>query len=102
MKDNCAFIFLAPGCNYKVNRVINETDAVNMYCIGVGSYEEAEETAREMAAIKCSAIELCAGFGHEGVARVQKAVGRDIPVGVIRFDRHPSMGMKSGDDFFVK
>jgi hypothetical protein len=47
-----------------------------------------------------AAIELCAGFGHEGVAAVQRAVGPDIAVGVVRFDLHPGFEHRSGDVLF--
>ena len=53
-----------------------------------------------MAAKGCKAIELCAGFGYEGVARVKKAVGPDIAVGAVKFDCHPAFGYKSGDEMF--
>lgn len=45
-------------------------------------------------------IELCGGFGAIGLARVKKAVGPDIPVGAVRFDYHPAIGFKTGDDLF--
>ena len=68
--------------------------------VGVENYEEAEIAAKEMAAKGCKAIELCAGFGYEGVARVKKAVGPDIAVGAVKFDCHPAFGYKSGDEMF--
>jgi hypothetical protein len=36
------------------------------------------------------------------VARVAEAVGDRAFVGVVRFDRHPGLGYKSGDELFVK
>ena len=72
-----------------------------MNVVGVENYEEAEIAAKEMAAKGCKAIELCAGFGYEGVARVKKAVGPDIAVGAVKFDCHPAFGYKSGDEIDV-
>ena len=50
----------------------------------------------------CSAIELCAGFGNEGIARIQCAVGPGIAVGAVKFDFHPDLAFKSGDEVFVE
>ncbi len=54
-----------------------------------------------MVANGCTAVELCAGFGNEGIARIKKAVGPGIAVGAVKFDFHPAFGWKSGDDMFV-
>ena len=65
----------------------------------VNSYAMAEDYARVLAALGCDAIELCPGFGNEGVARVQRAIGAKIPVGVCRFDNYPNPGDVSPDTF---
>jgi hypothetical protein len=49
-----------------------------------------------------TAIELCRGFGQIGVGKVAAAVEDRAFVGVVRFDHHPGMGYKSGDELFVK
>lgn len=54
-----------------------------------------------MVAKGCTAIELCAGFGNEGIARIQRAVGPEIAVGAVKFGFHPAMGFKTGDDVFA-
>lgn len=46
------------------------------------------------------AIELCAGFGIEGVARVSRAVEGKALVGVVRFDLRPAFSHQSGDSIF--
>ena len=43
---------------------------------------------------------LCGGFGVRGTEMVAKAVDYKIPVGVVRFDCHPGLGFKSGDEIF--
>ena len=72
----------------------------DMNVIGCSTYEQAEAVAREMVEKGCTAIELCAGFGNEGVARIQRAVGPDIAVGAVRFDFHPAFEFKKGDELF--
>ena len=61
---------------------------------------EAEAAAKELAANGVTAMELCAGFGNEGIARIQRAVGPDVAVGAVKFDFHPAFGFKSGDEMF--
>ncbi len=95
-----AFIFLAKGADPKVSRSEVTTQSVILTTIGVKSYEEAVEVSRELYADNYGGIELCAGFGHRGVAMIAEAVDYKIPVGVVRFDFHPNMGHKSGDEFF--
>ena len=57
-------------------------------------------SAKELAAGGVTAMELCAGFGNEGIARIQRAVGPDVAVGAVKFDFHPGLGFKSGDALF--
>lgn len=97
----CAFIYVASGDldPAKTRAVIPSSD-INMNVIGCANYDQAEEVAKEMVAKGCNAIELCAGFGNEGVARIQKAVGENIAVGAVRFDFHPAFGFKRGDELF--
>ncbi len=100
MKFQCAFVYVAPGCDPEKQRGIVEGDEIDMNVIGCSTYEQAEAVAREMVEKGCTAIELCAGFGNEGVARIQRAVGPDIAVGAVRFDFHPAFEFKKGDELF--
>jgi len=83
-KFKVAFIFANEGCNPKKDRSIIESEKIIMYVVG------------------CAAIDLCGAFGNEGVARISKAVDRQIPVGAVHFDFHPAFRDKSGDDLFQK
>ncbi len=104
MKLKAAFIFLSPrGDSNGVkaeHRSWTRTAGVDLLTIGVSSYREAVEAAQKAVNEDgCAAIELCGGFGHEGVCMVAKAVS--VPVGVVRFDIHPGLGNASGDGFFA-
>jgi hypothetical protein len=44
---------------------------------------------------------LCGGFGAAGVARISKAAAGKAVVGVVRFDGHPGLDGKSGDEVFA-
>ena len=97
---NCGFIYVAPGCDPACQRAVIPSSDILMNVIGCSTYDQAEEAAKELVGIGCSAIELCAGFGNEGVARIQRAVGPDVSVGAVRFDHHPAFEFKSGDKMF--
>ncbi|PWM14546.1 MAG: hypothetical protein DBX49_06630 [Clostridia bacterium] len=95
-----AFIFIAPGADPERDRGIVETPSVRLHSIGVASYEQGAEAAREMAEAGCEAIELCGGFGIRGTYLVAQAVARKARVGAVRFDLHPGLDCKSGDELF--
>ena len=95
-----AFIFIAPGADPALHRPVVKTPAVELTSIGVSTYEEGVAAAVEMADAGCSAIELCGGFGIRGTYLVQEAVKGRARVGAVRFDLHPGLDCKSGDELF--
>ena len=99
MALQAAFLFLA-GDAGPDSRAVVPTGSVNLNVVGCRNYDEAEAAARELAAKGVTAIELCAGFGNEGIARIQRAVGPQVAVGAVKFDFHPGLGFKSGDQIF--
>lgn len=100
MTLKAAFMFIAPHADPLQHRQIVVTPEVEVVTLAVDSYAMAEQVAAQLPAQGILAIELCAGFGSEGVARVKHAVGGQIPVGVVRFDFHPGLDFRSGDDLF--
>ncbi|MDK2855317.1 MAG: hypothetical protein PWQ41_550 [Bacillota bacterium] len=101
MALKAAFMFVAPGADPKVNRAVVPTPEVELTVVGVPDYAAAEKTAAELVAEGIGAIELCGGFGHEGAARVARAVAGRAKVGVVRFDGHPGLDGRSGDELFA-
>ena len=97
---NATFIFIAPGADPAVNRGVVETPGVRLTTIGVSSYEQGVAAAVEMADAGVTAIELCGGFGIRGTYMVEQAVLGKARVGAVRFDLHPGLDNKSGDDLF--
>ena len=95
-----AFIFIAPGADPAIHRATVETPGVKLTSIGVSTYEEGVAAAVEMADKGCGAIELCGGFGIRGIYLVQEAVKGKARVGAVRFDLHPGLDNKSGDELF--
>ena len=103
MKPELAFMYMAVGAkDYKDLKVVVENQYASMYVVGVGDYDQAASAAKELKEEGVKIIELCGGFGAVGLAKVKKAVGPEVPVGAVRFDFHPAMGFKTGDDIFVK
>ena len=100
MKLQAAFIFAAPGADYKRDRSVVDTPGVRLTVVGVKDYAEGVLAAKELVEGGITAIELCGGFGNEGVALVSKAVEGKAVVGAVRFDCHPGLEFKSGDKVF--
>ncbi|MBO8168944.1 MAG: hypothetical protein H0Z35_07150 [Thermoanaerobacteraceae bacterium] len=101
MALQAAFIFVAPEGNPKKHREWVETPEVKLLTVAVKDYKAAAQVAKELVDEGIQAIELCGGFGHVGAAKVVEAVEGKIPVGVVRFDIHPGLGGKSGDQLFA-
>ena len=97
---NAAFIYVAPGQNPQEQKAVIPSETLTLHVVGCSTYDQAETAAKELVANGCGAIELCAGFGNEGIARIKKAVGPEIPVGAVKFDYHPAFGFKSGVEVF--
>lgn len=97
-----AFIYVAPGNDPETHKVFIDSPVVKLTVVGVADYNQAEKAAIELVKNGITAIELCAGFGNEGVARIVKAVGDKAVVGVVRFDFHPAFNFQSGDKVFNK
>jgi len=96
----CGFIYVAPGLDPEKQRAVIPSSDINMTVIGCSNYDQAEQVAKELVAKGCTAVELCAGFGNEGIYRIKKAVGPGIAVGAVKFDFHPAFEFKSGDELF--
>lgn len=99
-KVKAAFVFVAPETDKNQHRAEIDTPILVLSVVGVKNYDEAEQVALELVEQGVTAIELCAGFGNEGTARIAKAVGDKAVVGAVRFDLHPAFNHVSGDKMF--
>ena len=99
MKLQAAFLFLIGDAD-STTRAVVSTPGIDLHVIGCRNYDEAVAAAKSCAAQGVTAIELCAGFGNAGTARVSQAVGPDVAVGAVRFDIHPGLSFQSGDALF--
>ncbi len=102
-KLKAEFMFVAPDADPGEHRVTISTPAmVELIVVGVKDYQQAIQVSQELVDQGVHAIELCAGFGQIGVAKIVQAVGDKAVVGAVRFDRHPGLEFKSGDEIFDK
>ncbi|APG24922.1 DUF6506 family protein [Syntrophotalea acetylenica] len=100
MALKAAFIFIGPSADPDKHRSVVSTPGVELTVVGVSDYAAAEKVAIALVDEGVVAIELCGGFGHAGTARIARAVEGKAAVGVVRFDSHPGLGGKSGDEIF--
>ena len=97
---NAAFIFLAPEADPSVHRSTINTPEINLTTIGVSNLDQATQAAVEMVDKGCTAIELCGEFGIRGTYIIDQAVHGRARVGAVRFDIHPGLDNRSGDEVF--
>jgi len=100
MALKAAFIFIAPNADPAIHRSAVKTEQVTLISVGVSSYEAAVDTALKLVDEGVAAFELCGGFGNRGTAMISEAVKGKAAVGVVRFDIHPGLENKSGDEIF--
>ena len=100
MTMHAAFMFIAPQGNPRQHIATVTTPEVAVTTVAVSDYANACVAAENLVNEGCVAIELCGGFGAEGVAQVARTVRGRAAVGVVRFDHHPGLGHRSGDDLF--
>lgn len=96
-----AFIFVAPAANPVTHVSWVRTESVHVKMIAVPDYQRGCELLDELAQEGIQAVELCAGFGHLGVASMVKAAAGRMTIGVVRFDHHPCLEHVSGDTLFL-
>lgn len=96
-----AFIFIAPLADPEIHRCWVKTPQVELLSVAVADYKSAADLVEKLISEEgIKAVELCGGFGHQGVALVKNAAAGRAAVGVVRFDLHPGLENKSGDEFF--
>jgi len=100
MGMRAAFMFIAPEGDPQQHHATVTTPEVEVMVVAVANYAQACLAAEHLVSQGCGAIELCGGFGAEGVAAVSRAVRGKAVVGVVRFDHHPGLGHRSGDELF--
>jgi hypothetical protein len=94
-----AFIAVSKAAEGRVHQSVIHTSEREIITLLVPDYDTAAQVAREMVDAGATMIELCGGVGHIGVAQIAQAVP-EVPVGVVRFDKHPALQGQSGDDLF--
>jgi len=100
-KVRIAFMYVTENADPVKHRVIVPSpDHVEMTIIAVKDFDQAAEMAKKLAEEGIKTIELCGGFGFLATSKVKSAVGDKAEIGVVRFDKHPGLNGKSGDEVF--
>lgn len=94
------FYLFSCRADYQKDYQTISTPEVNLTAIGAKDYNTAVKAAQFLVQKGVTAIELCGGFGIQGVAQIQAAVDPKIAIGVVRFDNHPGLNFQSGDQLF--
>lgn len=100
MALQAAFIFLSAQGDPSVHHSVTDAGDVKLSTFAVKDYAAACTLAEQLVEQGFVAIELCGGFGVQGVAAVDRAAGGKAVVGVVRFDHHPGLDHRSGDTLF--
>jgi len=95
-KLKVAFMFWTPDADPTKHRTTVSLDSFDLIVVGVRDYNQAVEVSRGLVKDGVKIIELCGGFGNIGAAKVAEAM-KGVPVGVVKFDIHPGLQGKSGD-----
>ena len=98
MKFECAFIYVAPGCDPAKERTVIEGDSINMNVTGCATSPRPRKSPRRW---------WPGLLRHQAVRRLpatraspaSSAVGPGIAVGAVKFDP-PRLRVQSGDDMF--
>ena len=100
MALQAAFIFLSAQGDPAVHHNITDAGDVKLSTFAVKDYAAACKLTEQLVEQGFVAIELCGGFGVQGVAAVDRAANGKAVVGVVRFDHHPGLDHRSGDSLF--
>ena len=98
-RKKLAFVFVSPDVDPVKHRMTIALTDLDLIVAGTKNHTHAVEVCRDLVKEGVSVIELCAGFGNVAAGKISEAVP-GIPVGVVKFDRHPFLGGKSGDEVF--
>lgn len=79
------FIYLSPGADPAVHRMVIETGGQTSTIVAVPDPSAAPEVAVGMVEDGVQLIELCGVVGPAGTAKVLEATGAKVPVGAVSY-----------------
>ena len=94
--NKLAFMYIKPKDDPTPSRNTLGMKPVEFFAIGVADYDEAVRVTKELVKEGVTVIELCGGFGNIGAGKVTEAA-KGVHVGMVRFDMHPVLNGKTGD-----
>jgi len=101
MKIKLGFVVIVKEADPRVHRSLIKTPQLDIHVVCVSTYKQAIRISKELVNQSVTLLDLCGGFGHEGVAAIAKAVKGKANVAVARDDKPLVLKGKSGDDIFA-
>jgi len=89
MAVKAGFVVMAPEADPKLHRASIKTPKFELTIVVAdsGNFDQVVEVCQELVQREgVKALTLCPGFSHEKVAKVAKAVGREVAITVARGD----------------
>ena len=86
MQIKLAFVAMIPESDPEKHRATFSTPVAELTSVCVKDIEEGVKVSKELVKKGIKVIELCPGFGNSEVARISEVVGKDVIVGVVRYD----------------
>jgi hypothetical protein len=86
MQLKAVFMAMLPESDPKRHIATVSTPVAELTTVCVKDIEEAVKVSKESVKKGVKVIELCSAFGNSEVARISETVGKDVIVGVVRFD----------------
>ncbi|MGB6370831.1 MAG: DUF6506 family protein [Atribacterota bacterium] len=100
-KVRIAFMYVADNADPDRHHIVAPSpEHIEMNIVAVKDFEQAKKVALKLVEEGTKIIELCGGFGYKATAKIKDAVGDTAEIGAVRFDKHPGLNNKSGDDVF--
>jgi len=93
MFDRYGFIFLGPGTDPTVDRVVIERGGFRSTIVAVPEQSAAAPVAVELVDGGVQLVELCGAFGPVWAARVIEAIGGRVPVGLVSYGPESVAGL---------
>jgi hypothetical protein len=86
MKLKATFMAMLPESDPEKHTATVSAPLIELTVVCVKDIEEAVKISKDLVKKGVKVIELCSAFGNSEVARISEAVGKDVIVGVVRFD----------------
>jgi hypothetical protein len=86
-------IVKGPGYNPDIHRTCLSSPAFHTIFVGVSDFGQAVMAALDLVDQRIQLIELCGGFSPEEADELHIRIGKEVPVGVVRYSAAEQEGL---------